>query len=62
MTENNASTLPIMEYFYTIQGEGFHSGRAAYFIRLLVATLVVFGVMLKKAGTLVNINQNQLKN
>ncbi len=26
--------LPIMESFYTIQGEGFHSGKAAYFIRL----------------------------
>jgi len=26
--------LPIMERFYTIQGEGFHSGRAAYFIRI----------------------------
>ncbi len=26
--------LPIMEHFYTLQGEGFHSGRAAYFIRL----------------------------
>ena len=26
--------LPTMEYFYTIQGEGFHQGRAAYFIRL----------------------------
>lgn len=26
--------LPIMEHFYTIQGEGFHAGRAAYFIRL----------------------------
>lgn len=26
--------LPVMEQFYTIQGEGFHSGRAAYFIRL----------------------------
>jgi len=26
--------LPLMEQFYTIQGEGFHSGRAAYFIRL----------------------------
>ena len=25
--------LPIMEHFYTIQGEGFHSGKAAYFIR-----------------------------
>ena len=23
-----------MEHFYTLQGEGFHQGRAAYFIRL----------------------------
>jgi 7-carboxy-7-deazaguanine synthase len=28
------SELPLMEDFYTIQGEGFHQGRAAYFIRL----------------------------
>ena len=28
------STLPLMEHFYTIQGEGFHTGRAAYFVRL----------------------------
>jgi len=26
--------LPVMERFYTIQGEGNHQGRAAYFIRL----------------------------
>ena len=26
--------LPVMEQFYTIQGEGYHSGRAAYFIRI----------------------------
>ncbi len=26
--------LPVMESFYTIQGEGYHSGRPAYFIRL----------------------------
>lgn len=26
--------LPLMESFYTIQGEGFHQGKAAYFIRL----------------------------
>lgn len=26
--------LPLMEDFYTIQGEGFYSGHAAYFIRL----------------------------
>lgn len=25
--------IPLMEAFYTIQGEGFHSGRAAFFIR-----------------------------
>ena len=26
--------FPVMEHFYTIQGEGMHSGTAAYFIRL----------------------------
>jgi organic radical activating enzyme len=26
--------LPVMEHFYTLQGEGFHWGKAAYFIRL----------------------------
>ncbi len=26
--------LPLMEEFYTIQGEGFNSGKAAYFIRI----------------------------
>lgn len=26
--------LPVMEHFYTVQGEGCHSGRPAYFIRL----------------------------
>ena len=28
------SELPLMEDFYTIQGEGFYQGHAAYFIRL----------------------------
>lgn len=28
------NTLPVMEDFYTIQGEGFYQGSAAYFIRL----------------------------
>jgi len=27
-------SLPLMEAFYTIQGEGFHTGKASYFIRL----------------------------
>jgi len=31
---NPSSSLPVMEQFYTIQGEGFHQGRAAYFVRL----------------------------
>ncbi len=28
------TSLPVMEHFYTIQGEGVHQGKAAYFIRL----------------------------
>ncbi|WP_029037173.1 7-carboxy-7-deazaguanine synthase QueE [Salinimicrobium xinjiangense] len=41
MKENEVNTLvekgemlPLMEEFYTIQGEGFHKGTAAYFIRV----------------------------
>jgi 7-carboxy-7-deazaguanine synthase len=35
MEMNNIATgLPVMESFYTLQGEGFHQGRAAFFIRL----------------------------
>ena len=26
--------LPLMEAFYTIQGEGYHKGTAAYFVRI----------------------------
>lgn len=26
--------LPLMEAFYTLQGEGYHKGSAAYFIRI----------------------------
>ncbi|MDP4264330.1 MAG: 7-carboxy-7-deazaguanine synthase QueE [Bacteroidota bacterium] len=32
--KNTITALPVMEHFYTIQGEGFHQGKAAYFIRL----------------------------
>ncbi|MEA5458811.1 7-carboxy-7-deazaguanine synthase QueE [Arcicella sp. LKC2W] len=32
--ETTTQALPVMEAFYTLQGEGFHQGRAAYFIRL----------------------------
>ena len=31
---DTTQVLPVMEHFYTIQGEGYHQGRAAYFIRL----------------------------
>lgn len=31
---NSGDYLPLMEHFNTVQGEGFHSGKAAYFLRL----------------------------
>jgi organic radical activating enzyme len=31
---NNGKLLPLVEEFYTLQGEGFHTGKAAYFIRI----------------------------
>jgi len=31
---DDGTLLPLMEEFYTIQGEGFNTGKAAYFIRL----------------------------
>ncbi len=30
---SESATIPLMEDFYTIQGEGYHAGKAAYFIR-----------------------------
>lgn len=30
----NAQLLPLMEQFYTIQGEGYHAGKPAYFVRI----------------------------
>ena len=32
--DTSLHNLPVMEAFYTVQGEGYHTGRAAYFIRL----------------------------
>jgi 7-carboxy-7-deazaguanine synthase len=32
--KSDGTTLPLVEEFFTIQGEGFHSGKAAWFIRL----------------------------
>lgn len=34
VSNHSATRLPVMEHFYTLQGEGFHQGKAAYFIRL----------------------------
>ena len=34
LAETAGAQLPVMEHFYTIQGEGVHTGRAAYFVRL----------------------------
>ena len=34
VTGTHTIAYPVMEHFYTLQGEGFHSGKAAYFIRL----------------------------
>lgn len=31
---NHSTSLPLMEHFYTLQGEGRYTGHAAYFIRL----------------------------
>lgn len=33
-TLSHIEHLPVMEHFYTLQGEGYHQGRAAYFVRL----------------------------
>ena len=32
--QNTGLLLPVVEEFYSIQGEGFHAGKAAYFLRL----------------------------
>lgn len=32
--QHTEQLLPVMEHFYTLQGEGYHQGKAAYFIRL----------------------------
>lgn len=34
LSTSSKHALPVMEYFYSIQGEGYYQGRAAFFIRL----------------------------
>ena len=31
---STTTQYPVMEMFYSLQGEGYHQGKAAYFIRL----------------------------
>jgi len=33
-TMKDSTVLPVMEEFYSLQGEGFHTGKAAYFLRV----------------------------
>tara|TARA_B100000530_G_C15756830_1_gene407887 strand:- start:45 stop:692 length:648 start_codon:yes stop_codon:yes gene_type:complete len=33
INKSDGKVLPIMERFYTVQGEGYHQGKASYFIR-----------------------------
>lgn len=34
VSQNSSSKFPLMELFHTLQGEGFHTGKSAVFIRL----------------------------
>jgi organic radical activating enzyme len=34
MSNNQPISYPVMEMFYSLQGEGYHQGKAAFFIRL----------------------------
>lgn len=49
--------LPLMEEFYTIQGEGFHKGTAAYFIRIGGCDVGCHWCDVKKVGTQICIHQ-----
>ena len=49
-TENQGlELLPVMETFYSLQGEGFHQGKAAYFIRLGGCNVGCFWCDVKKS-------------
>jgi len=32
--DSDGLTLPVVEEFYSVQGEGWNTGRAAYFVRI----------------------------
>jgi len=50
-----SASLPVMEAFHTLQGEGFHAGKAAYFIRLGGCDVGCVWCDVKKVGMQVNI-------
>ena len=54
------TALPLMEAFYTLQGEGFHKEVQPILFELAVVMWVVIGVMSKKAGMQKNIHLLQL--
>lgn len=70
MTSIEKIEYPVMEAFYTLQGEGFHNGRAAYFIRLAGCDVGChwcdvkesWDAGLHKINTLTNISEKALIN
>ena len=57
-TFENGENLPVMESFYTLQGEGFHSGRAAFFVRLSGCDVGCVWCDVKESW---EVHQNQIK-
>ena len=57
MNFDTAKHIPVMEHFYTIQGEGFYAGNAAYFIRLAGCDVGCVWCDIKESWT---VSENQL--
>lgn len=54
---DNTKYIPVMEHFYTLQGEGYFTGEAAYFIRLAGCDVGCVWCDVKESWT---VNENQL--
>ena len=57
MNFDKTTHIPVMEHFYTIQGEGFYTGNAAYFIRLAGCDVGCVWCDVKESWT---VEENQL--
>lgn len=57
MNFDKTTQIPVMEHFYTIQGEGFFTGQAAYFIRLAGCDVGCVWCDVKESWT---VTENQL--